>query len=299
MSAKSLSNHVFSLDQGCYTGPKTCGGFAATKVISTSYAYNEHDLTPAYEKRQCNEYSECHSIVRLSRHYWLTRYRLVVKLGLMGVSVLYSSGDYGVGGNGGQCIDGAGPDAPYINGTLGGRFNPSFPGTCPYITSVGATQVKPGTNIVTTRTQPEQACETVIYSGGGFSNVFSLPSYQASAVKSWFKNYPPPYGSDRFNNSQQTRGFPDISANGANYVVAIDGQFALVYGTSASSPTLGSILTLINEARYNAGKSSIGFVNPVAYAHPEAFNDITEGGNQGCATPGFSSAPGWDPVCLT
>ncbi|KAF2172496.1 hypothetical protein M409DRAFT_63164 [Zasmidium cellare ATCC 36951] len=261
--------------QDCYKGPKDCGGFAATKVISTSYAYNEHDLTPAYEQRQCNEY---------------------MKLGLMGVSVLYSSGDYGVAGNGGQCIDGAGPDAPYINGTLGGRFNPSFPGTCPYITSVGATQIKPGTNIVTSRTQPEQACETVIYSGGGFSNVFSLPSYQANAVQTWFREHPPPYGSDKFNNSQKTRGFPDISANGANYVVAVDGNFTLVYGTSASSPTLGSILTLINEARYNAGKSSIGFINPVAYAHPEAFNDITEGGNQGCNTPGFSAATGWDPV---
>lgn len=214
----------------------------------------------------------------------------------MGVSVLYSSGDYGVAGNGGQCINGPGPDAPYINGTLGGRFNPSFPGTCPYITSVGATQVKPGVNIVASRTEPEQACETVIYSGGGFSNVFPLPSYQANAVHTWFRDHPPPYGSDKFNNSQQTRGLPDISANGANYVVAIDGQFALVYGTSASSPTLGSILTLINEARYDSGKGSIGFINPVAYAHPYMFNDITEGGNQGCATPGFQATTGWDPV---
>lgn len=148
--------------QDCYKGPKNCGGFAATKVISTSYGYNEHDLTPAYEQRQCNEY---------------------MKLGLMGVSVVYSSGDYGVAGNSGQCINGAGVDAPYNNGTSG-RFNPSFPSTCPYVTSVGATQVTPGTNIVTSRTQPEQACETVTYSGGGFSNVFPLPSYQATAVKS-------------------------------------------------------------------------------------------------------------------
>lgn len=260
----------------CYKGPKTCGGFAATKVISTSYGYNEHDLTPAYEQRQCNEY---------------------MKLGLMGVSVLFSSGDYGVAGNGGQCLDGPGADAPYNNGTSG-RFNPSFPGTCPYITSVGATQVIPGTNILASRTQPEQACETVIYSGGGFSNVFPLPSYQSKAVQTWFREHPPPYGSDRFNNSQQTRGFPDMSANGANYVVAIDGKWALVYGTSASSPTLGSILTLINEARYDIGKTSIGFINPVAYAHPEVFNDVTQGGNQGCGTAGFSATTGWDPVCF-
>lgn len=89
---------------------------------------------------------------------------------------------------------------------------------------------------------------------------------------------------------------PPTQANGANYVIAIDGNFSLVYGTSASSPTTGSILTLINQARYNAGKSSIGFINPVLYAHPGILNDITEGGNQGCGTPGFSSAPGWDPV---
>ena len=263
---------------GGFKGPRNCGGFAATKVISTSYGYNEHDLTPFYERRQCAEY---------------------MKLGMMGVSVLYSSGDYGVAGNGGQCIDGPGANASYINGTLGGRFNPSFPSTCPYVTSVGATQVKPNTSLpdaLASGTQPEQACETVIFSGGGFSNVFELPGYQADAVQSWFADFPPPYGADKFNNSQQTRGVPDISANGANYVVAIDGQFALVYGTSASSPTLGSIITLINQDRLDAGLSSVGFINPVAYAHPEVFNDITEGNNPGCATDGFAAAPGWDPV---
>lgn len=44
------------------------------KVISTSYGYYEADLPPSYEMRQCNEY---------------------MKFGLMGVTVLYSSGDYG------------------------------------------------------------------------------------------------------------------------------------------------------------------------------------------------------------
>ncbi|KAG9594897.1 subtilisin-like protein, partial [Aureobasidium melanogenum] len=259
---------------GGYKGSENCGTFAPTKVISTSYGYNEADLTPFYEKRQCDEY---------------------MKLGLMGTSVLYSSGDYGVAGNGGQCIAANGT----YNSGKDGRFNPSFPGTCPYVTSVGATQVIPGTNIIealATGTQPEEACETVIYSGGGFSNVFDMPSYQASAVKSWFKNYPPPYGADRFNNTEKTRGYPDVSANGANYIIAIDGSFGLVYGTSASSPTFGSILTIINERRLQAGKSSIGFINPTLYAHPEVLNDITQGGNQGCGTPGFSASKGWDPV---
>ena len=49
----------------------------------------------------------------------------------------------------------------------------------------------------------------------------------------------------------------------ANYVTAIDGTFFLVYGTSASSPVVGSIITLINDARLFEGKSPVGFINPV------------------------------------
>ena len=252
---------------GGYTGPENCGGFGATKVISTSYGYNEADLTPFYEARQCNEY---------------------MKLGLQGTTIVYSSGDYGVAGNGGQCISANGS---YNDGTSG-KFNPAFPSTCPFVTAVGATQILPGAPV----TAPEEACETVIFSGGGFSNVFALPDYQASAVKGFFADTPPPYGADRFNNSQATRGYPDISANGANYVVAVDGTFSLVYGTSASAPVVGSILTLINEARFAVGKGSVGFINPTLYANPGVLNDITSGGNQGCGTAGFTAVAGWDPV---
>lgn len=160
------------------------------------------------------------------------------------------------------------------------------------VTSVGATQVKPGASV----TQPEEAAESVIYSGGGFSNVFSMPSYQTAAVKNYFANHKPTYGADRYNTSETSRGFPDVSANGVNYVFACDLSFSYVYGTSASSPTFGSILTLVNAARMDMGKSSIGFINPVLYAHPNILNDITSGGNQGCGTSGFTAVPGWDPV---
>jgi hypothetical protein len=53
----------------------------------------------------------------------------------------------------------------------------------------------------------------------GRHNVFPLPDYQANAVRGWFKNNPLPYESDTYNNTQKTRGFPDVSANGANYVI--------------------------------------------------------------------------------
>jgi tripeptidyl-peptidase-1 len=106
---------------GAYEGPESCGIAKPPYTVSTSYGYQEADLTPFYATRQCNEYA---------------------KLGLMGTTVLYSSGDSGVGGRSNQCL------AP--NGTLvvGGKiFSPGFPGSCPYVTAVGATQVPAGRSV--------------------------------------------------------------------------------------------------------------------------------------------------------
>ncbi|KAG0651511.1 Sedolisin-A [Hyphodiscus hymeniophilus] len=258
---------------GGYKGAEACGTIKAASVISTSYGYNEADLPASYETRQCNEY---------------------MKLGLAGTTFVFSSGDSGVAGNNGDCCTKAKCAGGTYNTGGSGTFNPAFPATCPYITSVGATQIKPNTAV--TATAPEEACETVIYSGGGFSNVFAMPSYQSTAVKSYFTSHKPTYTATQYNNSQTVRGYPDVSANGANYVVAVDGALGLVYGTSASAPTFGSIITLINEQRIAAGKSTVGFINPTLYANPSAFNDIVSGGNQGCGTAGFTAVSGWDPV---
>ncbi|KAH7908104.1 peptidase S8/S53 domain-containing protein [Hygrophoropsis aurantiaca] len=253
---------------GGYEGPEACGTATPTYVISTSYSYNEADLTPFYTARQCAEYA---------------------KLGLMGVTVLYSSGDYGVAGNDALCLNANGTQS-----TNGIMFNPSFPGTCPYITSVGATMIAPNSTVY----EPETACEEVIYSGGGFSNYFAMPDYQKEAVAYYLETYPPDYPADIWNSTGMSRAFPDISANGANYVVAIDGEFELVYGTSCSSPVSGAIFTLINDARLAAGKSTIGFINPTIYSTDFSglFNDITTGDNPGCGTNGYNATPGWDPV---
>lgn len=192
-----------------------------------------------------------------------------------------------------------------------GRFNPSFPGVCPYVTSVGATQIPVGGSTTT----PETACETVIYSGGGFSDnasapffrksesgkltlnlQFAIPSYQKAAVKHYYTNNVVPYTAAQYNNSRQARGIPDVSANGANYVTFIDGTAMPVYGTSASAPCFASVITLINNERAAKGKGSLGFLNPTFYKHPAMFNDIKSGGNQGCGTGGFNATEGWDPV---
>lgn len=123
-----------------------------------------------------------------------------------------------------------------------------------------------------------------------------MPSYQSSAVAHYLKTYPPPYGADRYNNTGKTRGFPDVSANGANYIVAIQDDFYFVYGTSCSSPVFGSLVNLINEQRLKAGKNPVGFLNPTLYANAAVLKDVTAGGNQGCGTAGFEAVPGWDPV---
>lgn len=254
---------------------EACGTYSPAAVFSISYGYDEIDFPASYLQRQCNEY---------------------MKLGLAGSTILYSSGDSGVAGGGGVCCYNEGCTGQLVTGenSRSGTFNPSWPGTCPYITSVGATQVKSGASV--TSTSPEEACATVIYSGGGFSNVFPIPSYQASAVASYFANHKPSYTAKQYNNTQATRGYPDVSANGAYYESVVDGTLQPVFGTSASSPTFGSIITLINNERANAGKSSVGFINAVIYENPSAFNDITSGTNPGCGTNGFSAVTGWDPV---
>ena len=64
-------------------------------------------------------------------------------------------------------------------------------------------------------------------------------------VTSYFAEHKPSCTMIQYNNSQTTRGYPDVSANRANNVVAVDGSLSLVYGISASSPAFGSIITLI------------------------------------------------------
>jgi tripeptidyl-peptidase-1 len=59
---------------------------------------------------------------------------------------------------------------------------------------------------------------------------------------------------------------------------------------------MGSLFTLINQERALVGKGPVGFVNPVLYANPGVFNDITSGCTGGCGTTGFCASPGWDPV---
>lgn len=102
------------------------------------------------------------------------------------------------------------------------------------------------------------------------------------------------------------RAYPDISAVSTNFLVYINGTQQLIGGTSASTPTTASIVSLLNDKRLQQGLPPLGFLNPVIYSlnsqnsNLHAFNDITVGTNNCSAIPshcceyGFLAAPGWD-----
>ncbi|KAF9077859.1 subtilisin-like protein [Rhodocollybia butyracea] len=191
----------------------------------------------------------------------------LMKLTARGVSILYASGDGGVSGF-------------QPNDECNGKsFWATWPASCPYVTSVGATG-----NI------PETAAAL---SSGGFSNLFEQPSWQQNAVATYLNKTGNLY-EGLYNRTG--RGYPDVSAQGENIQIIMYGEPEPVNGTSASSPIFAAIIALLNDELSSAGKPSLGFLNPWIYAHPEAFNDITSGSNPGCGTDGFPALPGWDPV---
>ncbi|KAJ6059577.1 hypothetical protein N7444_003216 [Penicillium canescens] len=74
------------------------------------------------------------------------------------------------------------------------------------------------------------------------------------------------------------RGYPDLSAVATNYLVQLDGGYRSVKGMSTVVPLIASMIAKINEARLRAGKSTVGFINPVLYAHrKKIMRDVTTG----------------------
>ncbi|KAI0716532.1 peptidase S8/S53 domain-containing protein [Earliella scabrosa] len=196
---------------------------------------------------------------------------MYAQLGARGTSVLFASGDSGVAGtffnNPANCTD--------------REFVPTFPASCPFVTAVGSTE----------GFSPETAAP---FSSGGFSNIFPRPAYQDEAVKGYLEILGDKHAS-RFNASG--RAIPDVSAQGVNYVVKMNGRNKLAVGTSASAPTFASVIAMLNDELLNAGRRPLGFLNPFLYSRgAAALNDVTSGSNPGCGTEGFPAAPGWDPV---
>jgi subtilase family serine protease len=129
-------------------------------------------------------------------------------------------------------------------------------------------------------------------SGGGFSQLFARPVYQAGV---------PGIGA--------TRAVPDVSADASDRtgvaVVFSSGTGNTIQshgGTSASAPIWAALIALADQY---AGRH-LGFVNPAIYQiargvrYHQALHDITTGNNTVQFPPttitGYPAVPGWDPV---
>jgi hypothetical protein len=85
------------------------------------------------------------------------------------------------------------------------------------------------------------------------------------------------------------QAYPDVAAQGDNFKIFLEGEAILIGGTSCASPTFTGFVSLLNDARLNAGLPSLGFLNPFLYSKGFAgLNDITIGHNSGCGTQGFN-----------
>ncbi|KAJ7203551.1 subtilisin-like protein [Mycena pura] len=253
-------------------GITDCGDKPRTSVISISYHFNPDLIDPTISpvvQRQCTE---------------------IGKLVLTGITIIASSGDGGVAySQSHECL----VSNSLVAGNPNGSFVGQLPASCPFITAVGATSVAPGAS-----THQVEESTTDFPSGGGFSNNFPRPSWQATAVQRYLDHFVPNYAASVFNRSG--RAYPDVSANGWPLVIAEGGGFVQSGGTSASAPIFASVIAAVNDARLAAGKRTVGFINPALYSEAFAargvFNDVIVGSNPGCGTQGFPAAPGWDPV---
>jgi subtilase family serine protease len=199
-------------------------------------------------------------------------------------------------------INGTSPNSKVISAKKGKEnvvLWPSWPASSGWITAVGSTR------FVNQKIGAEEMATDQFGSGGGFSRMFTIAddaSYQATAVKTYLAQTGagfklPPAGSF----PPGGRATPDVSALGEGYQVLMGTHVQSVGGTSASTPAFAGMVGLLNDARIQAGKKQLGFLNPFIYQNTDAFTDITKGNNAiGRGTfnlpYGFNCTQGWDPV---
>jgi kumamolisin len=156
--------------------------------------------------------------------------------------------------------------------------NVDFPASSPHVLACGGSKLIGSGSTITSEVVWNEQANDEGATGGGVSNVFPLPSFQANA------NVPAP------SVGGGGRGVPDVAGDAdpvTGYQVRVDGQSLVIGGTSAVAPLWAGLIALNNQQN---GKSA-GFIQPQIYAAKaaSAFNDIVSGNNGA-----FSAGPGWD-----
>jgi len=156
--------------------------------------------------------------------------------------------------------------------------NVDFPASSPHVLACGGTKLVASGSTITSEVVWNELANNEGATGGGVSNVFPLPTWQANA------NVPKP------SIAAGGRGVPDVAGNAdptTGYIIRVDGQTMPIGGTSAVAPLWAGLIAVANQQL----KTQVGFIQPAIYAAKaaSAFNDITVGNNGA-----FSAGPGWD-----
>jgi kumamolisin len=170
------------------------------------------------------------------------------------------------------------------DGVTGGQNHVDFPASSPHVLACGGTKLIGSGSAISSEVVWNELTNNEGATGGGVSNVFPLPTWQADA------KVPKP------TKAGGGRGVPDVSGDAdpsTGYVIRVDGKNMVIGGTSAVAPLWAGLIAVANAQN---GKSA-GFLQPAIYAAKgkAAFNDITSGTNYSGSPVGFSAGPGWDP----
>ncbi|MBO0822323.1 MAG: S53 family peptidase, partial [Actinobacteria bacterium] len=169
------------------------------------------------------------------------------------------------------------------DGVSDGQPHTDFPASSPHALACGGTSLDadPSTGVISSETVWNDGA-TGGATGGGVSVTFPLPPWQANA------------GVPSSPNGTGGRGVPDVAGNAdpnTGYQVLVDGQPAVIGGTSAVAPLLAALTARLTQA---LGKH-LGMLQPSLYAQlqpgsPAAdLRDITTGNNGA-----YHAAAGWD-----
>jgi kumamolisin len=191
---------------------------------------------------------------------------------VLGITVCCASGD-----------NGSSDLAPDLNDS---RLHVDFPSSSPFALACGGTLLQ-SSNIgirkeVVWNEGPEYGA-----SGGGISDFFDLPQWQAA------ERVPPSGNPSR----RRGRGVPDVSGDAAGssgYQVLVDGQWMVASGTSPVAPLWAGLIALLNQ---RLGRR-MGYINPLLYRLPRAsgaFNDILQGNNDVTGSAFYQAGRGWNP----
>jgi kumamolisin len=156
--------------------------------------------------------------------------------------------------------------------------NVDFPASSPHVLACGGTKLTGSGSTISSEVVWNEQASGEGATGGGVSNVFPLPTWQANA------KVPAP------SVKAGGRGVPDVAGDAdpvTGYQIRVDGKNQVIGGTSAVAPLWAGLIALNNQQN---GKSA-GFIQPQIYAAKgaSAFNDIVSGNNGA-----FSAGPGWD-----